>query len=121
VRGPPKAEVSRALRLLEAPVSATVALLALHLGDPTIPTFATAQLLVGLLCQLANLDDGLRFAYICVAVIMATEHSAALSPPIGRIASVAVGSAIGVGVSWVFEKTEVWFANQLRTCQFPPR
>ena len=49
----------------------------------------------------------LRSAYVCGVIIVATDASAVLSAPIGRVASVAVGSAIGVGGSWVFEKTEV--------------
>jgi uncharacterized membrane protein YgaE (UPF0421/DUF939 family) len=35
-------------------ISATVALLALHLGGPTIPSLAVALLVVGLFCYLTN-------------------------------------------------------------------
>jgi uncharacterized membrane protein YccC len=59
-----------AIRVVVNVVSATVALLALHLGGATIPSFVIALLLVGLFCQLANLDDGLRAAYICVVIII---------------------------------------------------
>jgi uncharacterized membrane protein YgaE (UPF0421/DUF939 family) len=99
-----------AIRVVVNVVSATVALLALHLGGATIPSFVIALLLVGLFCHLTNLDDGLRAAYICVVIIIGADRFAALSPPIGRVASVAVGSAIGIGVSWVFERIEAWSA-----------
>src|SRR5919108_945211 len=98
------------IRVVVNVVSATVALLALHLGGATIPSFVIALLLVGLFCHLTNLDDGLRAAYICVVIIIGTDRFAALSPPIGRVASVAVGSVIGIGVSWVFERIEAWSA-----------
>lgn len=107
------------IRVVSNLVSATIALLALHLGGATIPTFAVALLLVGMFCHLANLDDGLRSAYICVVIIIGADRFAALSPPIDRVAAVAVGSAIGVGVSWVFAKIEVWSAA--RTAGNEPR
>jgi uncharacterized membrane protein YgaE (UPF0421/DUF939 family) len=97
-----------AVRVVINVVSASVALLALHLGGATIPSFAIALLLVGLFCYLANLDDGIRSAYICVVIIIGVDRFAAVSPPIDRVAAVAVGSAIGVGVSWVFAKIEAW-------------
>lgn len=91
-----------AIRVIVNVVSASVALIILHLGGATIPTFAIALLLVGLFCHLANLDDGLRSAYICVIIIIGADQFGALSAPIDRVAAVVVGSTIGVGVSWIY-------------------
>jgi uncharacterized membrane protein YccC len=96
------------IRVVVNVVSAAIALLALHLGGATIPSFALALLLAGLFCHLAGLDDGLRSAYICVVIIIGVDRFAALSPPMGRVAAVAVGSAVGVGVSWVYARIEAW-------------
>ena len=71
-------------------------------------TTRLALLLAGLFCHLAGLDDGLRSAYICVVIIIGVDRFAARSPPMGRVAAVAVGSAIGVGVSWVYARIEAW-------------
>ena len=99
-----------AIRVVSNVISAIVALLVLHLGGATIPSFAVALLLVGLFCQLAKLDDGLRSAYICVVIIIGTDRLAAVSPPIDRVAAVAVGSVVGIGVSWIFAQIGAWSA-----------
>jgi hypothetical protein len=57
-------------------VSATVTLLALHLGGTSVPSFATALLLVELFCHLANLDDGLRSASISAVAVLAARRRA---------------------------------------------
>jgi uncharacterized membrane protein YgaE (UPF0421/DUF939 family) len=92
-----------AIRVVINVVSALVALLALHMTGSTIPSIAIALLLAGLFCHFTNLDDGLRSAYICVVIIM-TEGFATPSSPVHRVAAVAVGSVIGIGVSWVYAK-----------------
>lgn len=97
-----------AVRVVINVVSATVALLALDLGGTTIPSFAIALLLVGLFCHIFNLDEGLRSAYICVVIILGADRFAVLSPPLDRVMAVAIGSAIGVGVSWVFTHIAAW-------------
>jgi uncharacterized membrane protein YgaE (UPF0421/DUF939 family) len=102
-----------AIRVFINVVSATVALLALHLGGTTIPSFAVALLVVGLFCYLSNLDDGVRSAYICVVIIIGADSLAVLSPPIERVAAVTVGSALGVAVSWVFAKIEAWSSARM--------
>ena len=99
-----------AVRVVINVVSASIALLVLHLGGATISSFALALLLVGLFCHLSNLEDGLRSAYICVVIIIGADRVGALSPPIDRIVAVGVGSAIGVGVSWVFARIGAWSA-----------
>src|SRR5689334_12787368 len=81
-------------------ISATVALVALYLGGTTIPGSAVALLVVGLFCYLTKLDDGVRSAYICVAIVIGADRLAVLSPPIERVAAVTVGSTLGVVVSW---------------------
>ena len=88
--------------------SATVALVALHLAGTSIPGFAVALLVVGLFCYLTKLDEGIRSAYICVVIIVGADRLADLSPPIDRVIAVIVGSALGVVVSWIFDKIEVW-------------
>ena len=70
-------------------ISATVALVALHLGGTTtIPGFAVALLVVGLFCYLTKLDDGIRSAYICVVIMIGADRFADLSTPIDRVAAV---------------------------------
>ena len=88
-------------------ISATVALVALHLGGTTtIPGFAVALLVVGLFCYLTKLDEGIRSAYICVVIMIGADRFADLSTPIDRVAAVTVGSILGVVVSWIFAKIE---------------
>jgi uncharacterized membrane protein YccC len=91
-----------AIRVVVNVVSAIVAALALHLGGASIPSFGAALLVVGLFCYMTKLDDGLRSAYICVIIVFGADRFAALSPPIYRIVAVAIGSAVGIGVSWIF-------------------
>jgi uncharacterized membrane protein YgaE (UPF0421/DUF939 family) len=88
-------------------VGASVSLLALYLGGSTIVSITVAMLLVGLICHLAYLDDGLRAAYICIAIVMVIDRFATLAAPIERVVSVAVGSLVGVAVSLLMEKIEV--------------
>jgi uncharacterized membrane protein YgaE (UPF0421/DUF939 family) len=92
-------------------VGGTVSLLALYLCGSTIVSIALAMLLVALICHLANLDDGVRAAYICVAIVLAIDQSTSLSSPIERIVSVAFGSLIGVAVSLLMQKIEAWWAE----------
>ena len=102
-----------AIRVFINVISATVALLALHLGGTTIPSFAVALLMVGLFCYLTKLEDGGRSAYIYVVIIIGANRLAVLSPPIERVAAVTVGSTLGVVVSWVFAKIGVWSSARM--------
>jgi uncharacterized membrane protein YgaE (UPF0421/DUF939 family) len=92
-------------------VGGTVSLLALYLCGSTIASIALAMLLVALICHLAHLDDGLRAAYICVAIVLAIDQSTSASSPIERIVSVAFGSLVGVAVSLLMQKIEAWWAQ----------
>jgi len=93
-------------------VGGSVSLLALYLCGSTIASIALAMLLVALVCHLANLDDGLRAAYVCVAIVLAIDQSTSLSSPLERIGSVAFGSLIGVAVSLLTQKIEAWWAQR---------
>jgi uncharacterized membrane protein YgaE (UPF0421/DUF939 family) len=86
-------------------ISASVALVASHLGGTTTMLgLAVALLVVGLFCYLIKLDEGIRSAYICVVIIIGADRFADRSPPIDRVATVTVGSSLGVVVSWIFAK-----------------
>jgi uncharacterized membrane protein YgaE (UPF0421/DUF939 family) len=102
-----------AIRVFINVIIATVALLALHLGGTTIPSFAVALLVVGLFCYLTKLDDSVRSAYICVVIIIDADRLAVLSPPIERVADITVGSTLGVVVSWVFAKITAWSSARM--------
>ena len=63
-------------------ISATVALIALHLGGaPRRYQACCCTLVVGLFCYLTKLDDGIRSAYICVVIIISTDRFADLRRP----------------------------------------
>jgi uncharacterized membrane protein YgaE (UPF0421/DUF939 family) len=94
-------------------VGAGVALLALHLDGSTVPAIAVALLLVGLICHVAYLDDGLRSAYVSVVIVMAADRFVTLSPPLDRIGSVTFGSMVGAGVSLLTEQLESWWAARV--------
>jgi uncharacterized membrane protein YgaE (UPF0421/DUF939 family) len=94
-------------------VGASVALLALHLDGTALPGIAVALLLVGLICHLAYLDDGLRSAYVSVVIVMAADKFVTLTPPLDRIGSVTFGSLVGAGVSWLTERLETWWAARM--------
>lgn len=93
-----------AIRIAANLVGAAIALLALRWDGSSIPSLAVALLLVGLVCQLTKLQDGIRSAYVCVIIIMGIDHFAGLSPPIDRVSAVVIGSVLGVGVSWLTER-----------------
>jgi uncharacterized membrane protein YgaE (UPF0421/DUF939 family) len=91
-------------------VGGAVSLLALYLCGSTIASIVVAMLMVAAICHLARLDDGLRAAYVCVAIVLAIDQSAGMSSPIERIASVAFGSLAGVAVSLLVQRIEGWWA-----------
>jgi uncharacterized membrane protein YgaE (UPF0421/DUF939 family) len=101
------------IRVAANVVGACVALLALHLDGSAIPAIAIALLLVGLICHLAYLDDGLRSAYVSVAIVMAADKFVTFSPPLDRIGSVTFGSLVGAGVSLLTERVESWWATRM--------
>lgn len=90
---------------------ACVAVAALQIGGSAILAILVAMLLVGVICHLAYLDDGLRSANVCVAIVMAADRLDTLSPPLDRIASVAFGSLVGVGVPSSVETLEQRWAR----------
>jgi uncharacterized membrane protein YgaE (UPF0421/DUF939 family) len=100
-----------AIRVFINVISASVAVLALHWGGNTIPTFAVALLMVGLFCYLTKLDEGIRSAYICVVIIVGVDRLADISPPIDRMVAVTVGSILGIAVSWVLAKIDETMAT----------
>lgn len=93
-----------AIRVVVNIVSAFVALAALWLGGSSILSYAVALLVVGMLCYLAGLADGIRSAYICVIIVIGADPSGAIPPAIERIGAVAAGSVIGVLVSQILAK-----------------
>lgn len=101
-----------AIRVFTNVVSATVALVALHLGGATTLSFAAALLVVGLFCYVTTLDEGIRSAYICVVIIVGVDRLGDLSPPVDRVMAVTIGSILGIAISWVFAKIEAWSVSR---------
>lgn len=95
-----------AIRVVVNIVSAFIALAALSVGGATIPSYAIALLVVGLLCYLTGLDDGIRSAYICVLIVIGADPLGLIAPAIERVGAVAVGSLIGIAVSLTFAKID---------------
>ncbi len=91
-------------------LGAIIALLALKWHGVTLPSLAVALLLVGLICQLTKLQEGIRSAYVCVIIIMGIDRFAGVSPPIDRVSAVIIGAAVGVGASWLTARLTAWAA-----------